>query len=193
MEVEGIILAAGLSSRAKTFKLTLAFDGKTVIEKTLESMLQVCSRVIVVGGHRIEELRPIITGCSRALLVYNRDYLQGMYTSVRTGMSYIQGERFFFTPGDYPLIKPEVYRELLKYKAPVVIPTYQGRRGHPVLFDDTIKQQVMQTEGFQSLREVISNNDSLRVAVDCPGILMDLDTIEDYQLLIKQLNKEVEK
>jgi len=187
MEYEGIILAAGLSSRAKTFKMTLAFNGKTVIENTIDNMLGVCSRIILVGGFNIEVLQPIVKRYSRVELVYNQDYQLGMYSSVVKGMSCITAERFFFTPGDYPLILPEVYEKLKMVDAPVVIPTHEGKKGHPVLFKRDIASQVLQGSELCTLRHVISENETALVDVGSKGILMDLDTLEDYELLLEQI------
>lgn len=191
MEVEGIILAAGLSTRAKEFKMTLAFNGKTIIENTIDNMLETCSKIYVIGGYQIEVLQPIVQRYSRVILVNNQDYLTGMYSSVKKGMSCITTERFFFTPGDYPLILPEVYQSMLRVAAPVVIPTYKGRKGHPVLFDQAIARSVLLDQKSCSLRDVIQQHEKALVEVDCRGILMDLDTIEDYKLLLNQLDKGV--
>jgi len=174
MEVEGIILAAGLSKRAKTFKMTLEFKGKTVIENVIDNMLTVCNRVYIVGGFNIEALQPIVRRYSKIELVYNQDYLQGMYSSVKKGMSCIKADKFFFTPGDYPLILPEVYQRMLDSDAAIVIPTYEGRKGHPVLFQKTIALQVLQQNNFCTLRDVIYQNETALVEVNSRGILRGL-------------------
>ena len=184
MGVEGIILAAGLSRRAASYKMTLAFKGKTVIENTIDNMLSFCKRIIVVGGYQIEKLEPIVEKYSKVELVLNEDYMQGMYSSVKKGMSCIREEKFFLTPGDYPLIEPEVYRQLLLYNAAVVIPTFEGRKGHPILFKSTIIDDVLNNAAYQNLREVISHQEIALATVNCKGIMMDLDTWSDYEMLI---------
>lgn len=191
MGVEGIILAAGLSSRAGSYKMTLAYNNKTVIENAIDNMEEFCSRIIVVGGHQIEKLEPIVKNYSKAELVFNEDYLQGMYSSVKKGMSCLREERFFFTPGDYPMISPEVYRELLLYEAPVVIPTFEGRKGHPILFNRSIVDDVLYCLAYNNLREAIKDKHTVLVQVDCSGIIKDLDTMEDYEILLNSLNKGV--
>ena len=187
MGVEGIILAAGLSQRAASYKMTLAFNNKTVIENTIDNMLEYCKKIIVVGGYQIEKLQPIVKRYSEVELVLNENYMQGMYSSVKKGMSCITGDRVFFTPGDYPLIAPGVYRELLLHKAPVVIPTFEGRRGHPILLDNNIIYDVLHCTEYKTLREVIRNKDTILAAVNCRGIIMDLDTRSDYEILLRQL------
>jgi molybdenum cofactor cytidylyltransferase len=184
-------LAAGLSSRAESYKMTLPFNNKTVIENTIDNMLDFCKRIIVVGGHLIENLQPIVDKYSKVELVFNEDYLQGMYSSVKKGMSCIREDRFFFTPGDYPMITSEVYKELLLHNAPIVIPTFQGRKGHPILFNSEVIKDVLHCAAYRTLREVINNKQTVLTAVSCSGILMDLDTRSDYHKLQNSLNEGV--
>lgn len=184
MGVEGIILAAGLSSRAHCYKMTLPFNNKTVIENTIDNMLEYCQRIIVVGGYKAEKLKPIVERYSNVELVYNENYMQGMYSSVKKGMSCIKADRFFFTPGDYPMIASEVYRELLRHSAAVVVPTFEGRKGHPLLLDSTIVYEVLHNTAYETLREALRGKETILVPVNCRGVVMDLDTLQDYERLL---------
>jgi molybdenum cofactor cytidylyltransferase len=188
MDVQGIILAAGLSSRAKSFKMTLKFKGKTVIENTIDNMQDCCSKVFVVGGFQIEKLEPAVEHHDKVELLNNERYLEGMFSSVVMGIEAVCASRFFITPGDYPMISKEVYQELLKYKAPVVIPSFEGRKGHPVLLETEAAKQVISQGSCVSLRDVIKGLETIIVPVDCRGIITDIDTMEDYEILKKQLD-----
>ncbi|TDT63665.1 nucleotidyltransferase family protein [Fonticella tunisiensis] len=191
MGVEGIILAAGLSSRAKTYKMTLILNGRTIIENTIEGMLPFCERIILVGGYKIEMLEPIAKRYDRVLLVFNENYKDGMFSSVKKGIGLVKEERFFFTPGDYPLISQDVYRELLKHDDKIVIPTFQGRKGHPVFFNGSVKDEILEEGRYLSLRDYIGNSEPVFVPVDCRGILMDVDTMEDYENILSWCIKGV--
>jgi molybdenum cofactor cytidylyltransferase len=107
--IDGIILAAGLSKRAKSFKITLDLGGKTLIENCIEGMYNSCSRIIVIGGYKIENIIPIINKYPKAELVFNENFQDGMYSSVKKGLMQIKAERFFLTPGDYPVVNRSVY------------------------------------------------------------------------------------
>lgn len=191
MDVQGVILAAGLSSRAKAFKMTLEVKGKTVIENTIDNMIEHCSKVFVVGGFQIERLRPVISRYGNVELLDNECFLDGMFSSVKKGIAAVSASRFFLTPGDYPMICKEVYQELLKYKAPVVIPSYKGRKGHPILVDSMSIKQAIQKKQYESLREVINELETIIVPVECRGVILDIDTIEDYEMMQRELNEEV--
>lgn len=181
MRIEGIILAAGLSQRAGTNKLILKIDGITIIERCILSMYDYCSRIVVVGGYRIDDIYGITKEYPKIDLVCNQDYLSGMFSSVKAGLKFIEGDRFFLTPGDYPMINKSTYQAMLKTNEDIVIPTYNKKRGHPVLMKTHLIYGILDDLNIGSLRDFIEKNGSTTVDVADPGILFDIDTIEDYK------------
>ncbi|MBY6825582.1 nucleotidyltransferase family protein, partial [Clostridium botulinum] len=105
MSVDGIVLAAGLSSRVGRYKLALDIQGKTVIERCIESMYDICSNVIVVGGHNYNLLQDILKPYAKVKMILNENYIEGMFTSVKKGLYQVEEDKFFLIPADYPLIK----------------------------------------------------------------------------------------
>ncbi|MDD4776459.1 MAG: NTP transferase domain-containing protein, partial [Syntrophomonas sp.] len=93
----------------------------------------------------------------------------------------IRAERFFFLPGDYPLVSPVVYEKMLAVAAETVIPVYTGQTGHPLLLSAALIDPIMAWPDSSNLREFIRRQPASTVAVNCPGILIDIDTMEDYQ------------
>ncbi len=180
MIVEGIILAAGFSSRAGAYKLTLNLNGKTVIERCIKGMYDACSKIIVVGGYNIKRLAPVLDKYSKVKLVYNENYQLGMFSSVIKGFKYTEGDKVFMIPGDYPLVSYDVYKSLLRINANIVIPTYEGTKGHPVFMNRKMINLLLAETCISNLREFISEQGFATLEVDCPGILMDIDTPEDY-------------
>lgn len=186
--IEGVILAAGLSSRAGRYKMALPLGDKTVIERCIESMYDICDRLIVVGGHRIEEISRLLAGKAKINIVFNVDYEQGMFTSVKTGLQHVKAERFFFTPGDYPLISKDVCEKMLGVEDEVVIPRYNGKRGHPVLLSKAIISELHSNSRYTNLKEFIDTRRYSFVDVSDPGILLDIDTMEDYKEVLNQIS-----
>lgn len=181
MKIEGIILAAGLSTRAGTNKLILDIDGKTVIERCIYGMYDLCSKIIVVGGHRMEEIKDVLDKYPKVELVYNPDYLEGMFSSVKKGLSHIKEERFFLIPGDYPVISKKIYEDMLKIDRDIVIPVYNGKKGHPLLMKSYLIKELLEDIHYETLRDFISEKGFTSINVEEPGILMDIDTMEDYK------------
>ncbi len=182
-KVEGIVLAAGLSSRAGTNKLIFDVYGKTVIEQCILGMYALCSRIIVVGGHRIEDIKNILCEYPKVELIYNIDYLDGMFSSVKKGIANIKEEKFFLIPGDYPLIDEKTYKDMLNIDEDIVIPVYNGKRGHPLLMKSCLIKELLENNSYKTLRDFISIKKGCFVNVGDPGVLIDIDTMEDYNAI----------
>ncbi len=110
--VDGVLLAAGCSSRAGTFKMTAEVGGKPLLPWGLEAMAAVCGRVIVVagsaGGKDPPAWSPAAPGSSWCV---NEHFAAGMLSSVQAGAARVRAPRFFLLPGDMPLVRAAVYRE----------------------------------------------------------------------------------
>ena len=183
MEVDGVLLAAGLSSRAGTFKMEAALAGKPLLAWSLEAMLRVCRRVIVVAGSQPERIRRLVQGRPGAEIVMNRNFASGMLASVQTGVARVRAQRFFLLPGDMPLVRTAVYRKLLGCGADIVVPACGGRRGHPVLISSRLVPGILAEAAGSSLGAFIQRHGSETVEVNDPGILADVDEFEDINKL----------
>lgn len=188
-KIDGIILAAGLSKRANSYKMTLNIGGKTLIENCIESMYDVCSKIIIVGGYRVENLVPVVEKYPKIKLVVNENYMEGMYSSIKEGLKHVRGDRFFLTPGDYPVIQKNVYDTMSQTDSDIVVPVYNGKKGHPVLIKSYLIKEICQNSVYSNLREYIGSKGFTSVTVNDKGILMDVDTMEDYNMACKHIYK----
>jgi len=176
------MLAAGESSRMKDWKMMLPFMGSTIIEKSVYNALEVSSRVILVTGYRSADLKKCFSREKRVEIVENTSFELGMFSSIKLGAVQVKGERFFIALGDMPLANEAVYRILLQYTcAPVVIPKYRGKKGHPVLLSREVAESITKTPGTKTLRDVLAVFPTLAVPVHTPCILKDIDDAEDYK------------
>ncbi|HJV72952.1 MAG TPA: nucleotidyltransferase family protein [Noviherbaspirillum sp.] len=85
---------------------------------------------------------------------------------------------------DMPYIQPTTIRMLanaLADGAPIAVPTYQGRRGHPVAFGRAHLPELMQLRGDQGARRLLKAFPVIEIATDDPGIVQDIDRAEDLQ------------
>ncbi len=189
MAIEAVVLAAGYSSRAEAFKMELTVGGRTVIQRCIAGMYDLCARIIVVGGYRIERLEAVLQDYAKVELVCNPRYAEGMFTSVKEGARHVRGERFFFTPGDYPLISPAVCRSLLAAEGEIVIPVHGGRKGHPVLLAGELAAELVREDDSSNLRDFIQRKGYQTLEVAEPGILLDLDTQADYRRILERFGE----
>lgn len=190
--VNGLILAAGLSSRMGDFKPLMPLHEKTLIENAIDSLLlSGVGQVVVVLGHRGKELETILRSRyigDSILTVYNHDYATtDMFTSIRVGLSVMPPcDAFFLLPGDMPVVAKEtflaVYRAMPQDGTAITFPTLEGYRKHPPLISADLIPEIMAYRGEGGLRGFWQLHPDLikTVAVDDIGCWTDLDTFEQY-------------
>ncbi|MFJ8247972.1 NTP transferase domain-containing protein [Peribacillus asahii] len=189
--MEAIVLAAGYSSRANAFKMTLPMGQMSVLEQTISKFEGLCSKVIVVAGFQAEiiqeEIVKIINKNAYSFqikFVYNENFNQGMFHSIQKGCNEVNAPTFFITPGDCPLVKKETVQLLAKHKGNVVIPSFDYKGGHPIKLSSEVKQKILETNSESNLRVVLGGYEKQYMNVEDAGVLMDIDTPEDYQKAI---------
>ncbi|KKI88956.1 hypothetical protein WQ54_29030 [Bacillus sp. SA1-12] len=189
--MESIVLAAGYSSRANAFKMTLQLGQMSVLEQTISKFEGLCSRVIVVAGFKVEliqeemeKIRNKNTYSFQIKVVYNENFNQGMFTSIQRGCKEVNAPTFFITPGDYPLVKRETVQQIAEHKGNVVIPSFNYNGGHPIKLSSKVKREILETNPESNLRVVLNDYQKVYLNVDDPGVIMDIDTLEDYQKAI---------
>ena len=188
-----IIVAAGYSSRMKSFKPLLSLGGSTVLEKAVDSFRKAGIRDIrVVTGYRAEELLPVIDRLG-VQLIDNDNFAEGMFSSITAGVkSLTAGVRgFFILPVDNPIINRDTIEKIqttfFSTEFGIVYPTYEGLRGHPPLISSSYVNKVLAWNKPGGMRAVLEQyeHDAVDVAVVDPGVLLDMDTPEDYQQMLK--------
>lgn len=165
-----------------SWKLVLPFGEATIIETVVAHALGVCARVILVTGYRAAELASLFQDEPRVHAVENPDWSLGMFSSIQRGVGCLRTGRFFVTLGDMPWILPEVYEALIRWTpADFVFPVSGGRRGHPVLCDAKVKEDVLRSDpATGSMREIASRRSVAEMAWNDDSIRHDIDTMEDF-------------
>jgi molybdenum cofactor cytidylyltransferase len=174
-------------------KLLLPFQGKTILEKTVENALNssIDHVLIVLGSHSAEIFDRI-----RQLPVkfcFNKDFREGMLSSVKCGVKALPEncQAVLIFPGDQPMIEPEVTSKVIEaYRTTgygIVIPSFENKKGHPVLIDHKYLREIDDLKNTEGLRSLATrfNEDVLVVETDCKGILKDIDTQEEYRHAMK--------
>ncbi|GLS91916.1 molybdenum cofactor cytidylyltransferase [Psychromonas marina] len=183
--VECIILAAGLSTRMGDWKLMLDYKGKTLLDHSIDNALQFCERIILVVGHKGELLEKRYRNNSAIFVVLNQHYHDGMLSSIQEGVKHISTPYFFITHGDLPCLSYPIFKDIwMQRQHKVVIPTYQQQRGHPVLFCASVIQLISCASKEETMKELITKQAHLFFATNYPQISQDIDTKEQYKVLI---------
>jgi molybdenum cofactor cytidylyltransferase len=196
--IVALILAAGFSSRMETLKPLLPVGGSPLLERTIARFLQAgFGDVRVVVGHRAEEVIPIVNRLGARPIV-NENYPSGMYSSVMAGVQTLgkNDDAFFLLPGDCLLKRPETLAEMalvfLRKQAGILHPTVGGRRGHPPLISARYKTAILSGEPPGGLKALLADHedDAVECEVDDEGVLIDLDTPQEYRRLRERCGAE---
>ena len=180
---EGILLAAGLSTRSGRYKMALPLGDRTVIQRSVENMYAAVDRIWVVTGWQADLVQALLANYARVNCVLNTGYRQGMFSSIKTGLAQTSAARVFVQPGDCAFVSPAVYHQMLQLNAEIVIPTYGGRKGHPVLLSSTVIPGILALPDSANLRDYIQARGFAAHRVEDEGVLLDIDTPEDHSKL----------
>ena len=171
-------------------KALLQFRGRTFLEHVLAAIgdAGINSTTVVVGHHRKE----IVSALELPSVVFNPDYQQGMSTSVQAGLrslpAGVEGAGIFLV--DHPLIDPATITALAAQLKPgrIVLPTYGGRRGHPVFFSADLFSEILDLGPDQGLNVVVRRDAHriIEVPASHAGVLRDVDTPEDFEKLLHE-------
>jgi len=184
-----IVLAAGLSRRMGVQKLLLPFGGKTVIAHIVDQLLaSTIDEVYVVTGHEAERISGELS--DRAVsIVNNPDYESGMLSSVRCGLRALpeQCKGVLVALGDQPSITSKLIDRMLQsfetIEKRILVPFYNGRRGHPILFSGLYREEILTHYDDVGLRGLLHAHpdEVFELTVSNSSVLSDMDYPQDYQ------------
>jgi molybdenum cofactor cytidylyltransferase len=187
-----VLLAAGESRRMRAFKQLLPIGEKSFVESCVENILDTgrIAQLVVVTGRRSEEVRQAIKN-REVRIVYNPDYRSGMSGSIKKGIESISAsaDAVLIALVDQPHIGAGIIKTLIdSYENPrplVAVPTFNGKRGHPIIVSMALKGEILAMDPEQGLRSVIRahDNEVMEVEIGSEAVLKDFDYPEDYMEL----------
>ncbi len=198
--ISGLILAAGSSARLGRPKQLLDLGGKPVLEHVVAAALaSALDEVVVVLGHRAEEIRSAVPEDERVRVVVNPEHERGQSTSLAAGLRSLgpESEAAVVLLGDQPGTAPAAvaavvaaYRDGL---GPVVQASYGGRPAHPTLLARRVWAEVVaETAGDEGARSVLAARPEWRALVEVGGAPPDdIDTETDYERVRRAFEQPV--
>ncbi|MFH1716223.1 MAG: nucleotidyltransferase family protein [Planctomycetota bacterium] len=196
-----VVLAAGLSRRMGVQKLLLPFGGKTVVAHIVDQLLASCvDEVHVVVGHQGRQVSAELSG-RKVTIIENPDYESGMLSSARCGLAHLpqQCSAILVALGDQPSITSQLIdKMLLTFKAAekrILVPLYNGRRGHPLLFSQIYRDEILANYDDVGLRGLLHAHpeDVFELAVSSSAVLSDMDCPEDYRRELERIEEQAKK
>ena len=188
-----IILAAGSSSRFGSPKQNLVYQGKTLLQRAIQTALTsaCCDCAVVVLGANEGQIRPNISD-QQINIIYNPDWQEGMASSIRLGIAQLLYLEPLVTSAilmlcDQPFVDPLLLYQLTARKtendAGIIACEYKNTLGVPALFDKKYFLQLMKLTGSEGAKTVINANPDDVMSVPFSLGAIDIDTIEDFERL----------
>jgi len=179
-----VILSAGASSRMGRPKALLPYREGTFLEHLIEVTRDPRIGVTrVVLGAGAEEIRTI-ANLDPSVVVMNAEWEHGQLSSIRAGLRSLEGNEIdgmVLCPVDHPLVSARLVSELVERfyagKKAIVLPAYNGRRGHPVIFSKALFGELLAAPEDTGARAVVwaHAGDLLEVPTDEEGIILNLN------------------
>lgn len=204
MPLAGVVLAAGRSERMGTPKALLDFRGEPFVIRILQALaaLDVKPRIVVLGPDA-PRIRPVLA-THDCLVVERPDPGGGAIASLRAALGALKAVRpaaILAWPVDLPHVRvATVERLLAAYRSaapapPAVVPCFAERRGHPVVWDASLFAELETSPAAtrHGARGVLHDHAArlLAVPVDDPAVIDDVNTPEDYERLVRAVNRDI--
>lgn len=197
--VAAVLLAAGESRRmGETNKLELLVDGKPLLRRTAETLLASnLSEIVVVLGHEADKTRAMLEGLPLSF-IENKDFREGQMTSVYQGLLSLAKncDGVMICLSDQPLLQTEDINILIaafaqRSHGSILVPTYKGQRGNPIIFDYEHRQAILNGERNLGCKKLIEKNPQQVCSFEMSNdhVVIDLDTPEQYAAFTADVNR----
>lgn len=190
--IETIILASGQSRRMGSVKCLLKLEGESFLENLIRKYSPVSQSIIIGVGDESRKIREQVPGFGFNYF-QTKNHQEGMGASLKEIISnQDQVDYLIVTPCDLPLIKKETIAFLLDCARErvdkIVVPVFQGRKGHPVVFPRKYQGLLKTLQGDAGARRLLNKENTFLVEVEDRGCVFDIDTAEEYRLVVEATN-----
>jgi len=186
--ISAILLAAGQSKRMRgENKLKKLINNHPLIKHSINNILESnVDELIVVVGYQEEIIKKLIDKNEKIKIISNKNFKDGMASSIKEGLKQLstKAEFFFICLGDMPNVNKQIYNNLIKARNnhQIIIPTYKGQRGNPVLFNKSMKEIIINIEGDKGAKKVINMYEKkiFTFETNDQSIIQDFNTQENF-------------
>jgi len=199
--IAAVVLAAGRSRRMAPHNKLLVTDkaGKPMIARVVDNVLSSNARpILVVTGHQAEQVEHALGG-RPVRYVFAPSYSDGLSASLKAGIAAVPPEcsAAVVCLGDMPLVTGRMIDRLLSMYDPdegrlIVLPTFRGKQGNPMLWDRRFFPEILQITGDSGARFLVGKHAETVVEVEMAddAVLRDFDTTESLSSLPPRMRPE---
>lgn len=181
MKILGVILAAGLSSRFKGNKMLFNYNGKPLLQWTIDFVNSFNFDSIIIVNEKWKEYKNYFY-LYDFKTIENKEYKNGISSSVKTAIKYALSHGYdnvLIFLGDMPLIPKNIIEKILKIQTqkPIIAPYYNEKKGFPTLVKNEIFEDILNLKGDAGIKQIIKKHPNLveKIIVDSPEVIVDFD------------------
>jgi molybdenum cofactor cytidylyltransferase len=193
--IVAVVLSAGESSRMGRPKALLPIGGETFLERIV-TVLQSTNtgKIIVVIGHNADEMKRKVEHLPVEILVnpqYKLGQLSSLHVAIRALLSEPSCEGMLVHLVDHPYIDSGLVSRMIEgFRSSgklIVVPRYQGKRGHPVILSRKLFDELLNAPIEQGAKAVVNahRDDTLEIDAADEGVTIDIDTPDEYRQHVK--------
>jgi molybdenum cofactor cytidylyltransferase len=197
--ISAILLGAGESKRMKVNKLSLPWGRETVFEHCFNSLLKSGVKEIIVvlnpqsKGMKKQFEKSSARATQEVKVTFNPYYKRGMSSSIHRGLQVMdpRSEGILISLGDQPFLKTKTINVLLRAfqqrKGEIVVPSFEGMKGHPVIFHRKYEKELLKLRGDTGGKPILLkySKQMKTIPVRSEGVIKDIDTREEYQKAVR--------
>ncbi len=185
-----ILLAAGSSSRLGKPKQLIPYQGKSLLQHSLQVAVDTGMQPLVaVLGANAELVKKEVKN-QEIRVIINNNWQEGMASSIRNGLQQLlvvapETSAAIIMVCDQPFVTTTLLIDLVaKYQQtgkPIIASSYDHILGTPALFDKTIFASLLELKGDTGAKKIIKENPDWVETVNFPLGKIDIDTEADYE------------
>ena len=182
---------------SKKNKLLLKFNNSTILEKTLNNIIQsdIYKLYVIIGSKR-KEFENLLKKLNVSY-IYNIKYKEGISSSIISGVNQIKdnSEGVMICLADMPKISKKIYNKLLDEfsniysndQPCIILPTFKGKSGNPVILSKHFFENIFKLKGDKGAKILIEKNNKFVKKIDIcnKSILEDIDNLRTYKILLR--------
>lgn len=183
----GLLLCGGRASRFGSDKLLARIEGQSLAAVSARSLAAGAGSALAVVARGARELREVLAAAGCEILESDA-CARGLGASLGAGVAATPvASGWIVALGDMPFVRAETIaavRKALEAGAAIAAPVLaDGRRGHPVGFSAEFRDELVALDGDEGARALLARHGERvkKILVDDPGILVDIDTVEDLR------------
>ncbi len=190
--IAGIVLAAGGSTRmGQKNKLILHVNGMSIISSTVGAAVESSlDPVRVVLGNDSNTVKKELINYPVSF-IHNNNWMEGMATSIVSGMENLDSDGIMFILGDMPFISSKIINQLVQQfdSNKIIVPFNNGKRGNPVIFPSHLFSELKKISGDRGAKPLIQkyNEDVKEVPIQSKAIFQDIDDREELMNVNDQI------